>query len=226
MTDLWFSKYPLQIIIALQQCNNTIPMTERDEFLTSIELLNLAEMELKEVPDFIKDMKNLKFLDLSFNQIMDVDKECFPSNLRVLNLSDNQLLDLDFADIVGSVRMLEQVYLMNNKLMSLPKNLGMCRSLLELDMSGNQIEVLKYDGEFPENMISLIVMHNKITSVELGDRQLKYLSSISLSGNKLEEMPEVFLNQRRLKNVNLMKNPIVDWDVIMRSRTKGKKVLY
>ncbi|KAL1500860.1 hypothetical protein ABEB36_006284 [Hypothenemus hampei] len=148
-----------------------------------------------------KGLDELKYLDLSFNNIWNVPKELFCPlyGLTHLNLTNNKLQDipsLGFSDWGkgplepgrACVNNLESLDLSHNEFVELPDNgFSALRSLEELQMQDNLISSLK-DRAF------------------VG---LNALKTLNLSSNRLKDLPpELFQSSRQLMHLHLQNNTI------------------
>jgi Leucine-rich repeat (LRR) protein len=136
-------------------CIKGIPDTIVD--LKNLCYLNLSNNFLKELPDALCNLPNLELLDVDENLLKYMPN--LPSNLIYFSAAGNGLFDVpqNFDELIH----LEQVYLTNNKLVSLPSLhalkkltvLNLCNNSLfelpvlapalnELDVSNNQLKAL------------------------------------------------------------------------------------
>ena len=87
---------------------------------------------------------------------------------------------------------------------------GKASSIMEVDLSFNQIDSVEALDVFP-NLKILLLDHNRITSV-VSFPYLSKLETLSLSNNGIRDLDTFLLNVSQkfpmLKNLNLMKNPM------------------
>ncbi|MEI7526824.1 MAG: WG repeat-containing protein, partial [Mariniphaga sp.] len=102
-----------------------------------LKILLLSQNLLNRVPPEISSLSNnLFFLDISFNNIGELDREIGTlKNLTTLNIEGNQLISI--PDEIGNLQNLKILQLSNNELSSLPEKIKNLNSLKELDLQGN-----------------------------------------------------------------------------------------
>jgi Leucine-rich repeat (LRR) protein len=110
----------------------------------SLERLYLGENKLSdEVLGLLTILKELRVLNLSFNQIQELPPSFFKNllNLEELYMSGNHLSSIPTEDLHRLTR-LQVLFLNGNKLQTLPQELGKIQSLSALDVGSN---ILKYN---------------------------------------------------------------------------------
>jgi protein phosphatase 1 regulatory subunit 7 len=114
----------------------------------------------------LRQLSQLKKLDLSFNKISRIDNlECL-KELRELNLSYNRIEEIH--PNIGKIVNLRVVNLNHNKIRRL-ENLKNCRKLEVLQVGGNALEDLNVYGTAQEPLLELRELHaerNKIQVVK------------------------------------------------------------
>ncbi|KAM3175999.1 hypothetical protein ACTXT7_007392 [Hymenolepis weldensis] len=156
-------------------------------------LADLAKLSLQHdgilvVPLALGKLKNLKFLNLSFNSISNLPSKIFDDLflLETLILDSNELSEL--PSLKGLIE-LHIFSVSNNKLLSLPDNLTCCTKLKSVDVSGNNIKELS----------------NEIPWSNLSNIQHFYLN-----GNQLKEVPPGLTKCKKLRDLRLSENPLRD----------------
>lgn len=141
------------------------------------------------------EQTDLTKLILASNQLKDISPDIvnLPA-LAVLDIHDNKLTSL--PDEIGQLQQLWKFNLSHNKLSSLPKALVSVTGLKVILLSGNIIEQL------PENFGSLI-----------------NLEELDLSDNKISCLPESIGNLSKLKKLNLANNQLKELPYNMRKMT-------
>ena len=104
--------------------------------------MNSLLVWLKQIPRYkdltLNELKNLKRLDLSSNQLTSIPKELGAlKNLKILYLSYNQLTSIPKE--LGELKNLEYLHLYYNKLTSIPKELGELKNLEYLFLHNNPL---------------------------------------------------------------------------------------
>ena len=144
--------------------------------------LDLSHRDLKEIPDFVFECKNLKKLNLSNNRITSIPKELSKLKfLKNLDISNNLISNL-YAKTFDLIN-LEVLMIGNNKLVSIPTQISNLQKLKKLGLQSNLLTLL------PETF-------NKLSSLE----------SLNLSNNRLLKFPDQILTIRSLKQLWLGNN--------------------
>ncbi|KAK8563936.1 hypothetical protein V6N13_005844 [Hibiscus sabdariffa] len=147
--------------------------------------LNLASCNLTKFPEFVKNLSNLGYLDLSSNRIHgEIPSWIWKPRLVYLNLSLNFLVGFE-------------------------RPLLLSPYMLELDLHGNQLQ-----GKipfFPPSALYLDYSNNNFSSVippEIGDF-LRWAAFLSLSGNNFHgSIPESICNSSNLGILDLSNNSL------------------
>ena len=175
--------------------NNSLTMLTSQLFsgLTNLTVLNLSRnaisSHLLASDTFSSDLKHLKVLDISYNQMSKLETSIFASlsSLQVLNLKHNQ-----FHSITSGV------FAFQNRLQI-------------LSLSRNNIENIEKDAFVGlVSLTSLSLDHNRIRN--LYDNQLdesaSTLEDISFNSNLLKEVPRTVGILRQLRTLDLGENEI------------------
>lgn len=132
-------------------------------YTESLEILDLSNNLLNQVPNEIVRFKKLKILFLSGNRFTEfplilgqcrslsmigfksnaisyIPEHAFPETLRWLILTDNKIERIPAS--IANCRPLEKVALAGNKLNHLPEEMSACRNLALLRISANRFEAL------------------------------------------------------------------------------------
>jgi hypothetical protein len=201
--------------------------------------LNLANNDLKELPECIGKFQYLQSLNLSTNQLLGLPQSFGNlTRLQSLDISDNRQLVL--ADWLSKLKGLLSLNLSRNRLKTLPESfselpqlqsldlsfndltilpesLGRVRGLTQLkclDISSNQLEMLPpwLLNALPL-LESLDLSRNQLTtlSIEKGNfNNLKSLSSLNISDNQLTRLPDALGNLTQLQVLDISNNQLTD----------------
>lgn len=192
---------------------NGIVTLSQDDFrgLVELELLDLSQNELTEIPDGVFEMlSNLKNLDLSSNHITHISKDSFSGlvQLERLYLHANRIHSIHL-EAFDSLEMLLELKLQGNQLTYLP-SIRFPRLLL-LDLSYNDIPTLGPSDLQTPHLEALKVADLGLTSVDENlIASLKNLHELDISMNQLDEVPQA-LKQDSLKGLiklSLAANPL------------------
>lgn len=197
---------------------NGIEALSQDDFkgLGELELLDLSQNELAEIPDYVFEMlSKLKNLDLSSNQITHIQKDTFSGlvQLERLYLHANRIQSIHLEAFDG-LEMLLELKLQGNQLTSLP-SLHFPRLLL-LDLSHNNIPALSPADLQTPHLEALKMASLGLTSIDEDlIASLGNLHELDISTNKLTEVPQA-LKQDSLKGLiklNLAANKLAELKV-------------
>lgn len=146
--------------------------------------LDLSCLELRELPEAIAFLTQLRVLNLHNNQLSQLPEAIASlTQLQRFSLDNNQLREL--PETIASLTQLQGLNLHNNQLTELPEALASLTHLQEFDLSNNQLT------ELPEAIASLT--------------ELQWLS---LDNNQLRELPETITSLTQLQEVYLSNNPL------------------
>lgn len=141
--------------------------------------MNLSFKDLKEIPDSITEMKSLRVLALTENQIGNI-----PAQIEELTLLEE--LDLD-----------------ENKISCLPDSIGNLKSLTHLNLSDNYIESLP--DSIGNLKLSLYIEGNKLSKLLDGIKQtLKDAKNIEYYDAKVEDAVNILDIFKRLSYENYL----------------------
>ena len=134
--------------------------------LKHLSTLTLTANNLLQVPNQLKNLENLRHLNLSYNQLKTLPDDLFLNlnHLETLNLANNNLEELPkFSEENNSK--LAIINLSHNQLQSLP-DFPQLENLSQIDLSSNQFQV------FPDTLL-----------------HLNSLKVIIIDSNQLNEIP-------------------------------------
>jgi Leucine-rich repeat (LRR) protein len=179
------------IFFTLIACNrvdkgNIIPLTELHKVrlykdldslpkdLTQIYRLNLSEKKLASIPEIVYKMTNLQELDISNNQITEINKIEQLDKLQILNIGMNRI-----TSIPANIDRLKHLKILNvywNDIQSFPDSFYNNDSIEELDLTS----MFKFD--FLSNLPKIHRLKN-LRRLNLGNNQIPDLK-IKFSGLK------------------------------------------
>ncbi|MFX1252583.1 MAG: leucine-rich repeat domain-containing protein [Promethearchaeota archaeon] len=183
------------------------PSVEIPTWLSPLENLNLAQNQLKGLPNTIKNLANLEELDLSFNQLNSLP-ESFGSleNLKNLNLRANKLNTL--SETFGQLASLEQLSLSYNQLKFLPEKFGQLTQLKKLELQVNQLRALPESFGQLTGLKNLDLSYNQLQALPEMFKQLLQLKKLDLSSNQLQTFPEPLCRLNNLQMLELADNQL------------------
>lgn len=188
-----------------------------------IEKIILKKNDIADI-NLLKHLKNLYWVDLSFNSIRSIDSHCLNISVVVLNLSANHLscfpdlsLFRHLRELDVSSNSLEKIVStsvnMNLKVLKIQKNLisnfDECKEfshLTSLDISFSNFNVFNESQKFPR-LEQLIASSNNISDLSPIQNLLE-LTVLDLASNRIDDLGEVRNLQKLkyLRSLNLTDN--------------------
>lgn len=155
-----------------------------EEILTlsdTLEILDLSDNQLTELPASFSELQKLKIVFFARNHFTEfpaVLKEC--PNLNMIGFKSNQI---ETVPEDAFPPLLNWLILTDNKINQLPKSIGACHLLQKCALAGNLIEELPAEMANCENLELLRVSANKLKSIPQWLFQLPKLSWVAFGGN-------------------------------------------
>ncbi|XP_039601182.1 leucine-rich repeat and calponin homology domain-containing protein 1 isoform X3 [Polypterus senegalus] len=152
----------------------------------SLEVLNLYHNCIKVIPDAIASLQMLTYLNLSRNQLSALPVCLCGLPLKVLIASNNKLCTL--PEELGQLKDLMELDISCNEITALPQQIGQLRSLRELNIRRNYIKVLPEDlAHLP--LVKFDFSCNKVEVIPLCFRKMTNLQILQLDNNPLQSPP-------------------------------------
>ena len=195
-----------------------------------MEVINLFNQQLTEIPKWVFDNPQVRVLNLSDNRLGSLQPEigqltrlttlCLAGNqltflpselwqitrLIILNLRYNQLSFL--PPEIGQLTQLITLSLTVNSLTSLPPEIGQLTQLTKLKLGGNQLTSLPPEIVRLTNLTTLSLAYNQLTSSPPELWQLTQLTTLDLSGNYLTSLPPELVQLTNLTTLSLAYNQL------------------
>ncbi|WP_293334119.1 COR domain-containing protein [Microcoleus sp. CAWBG58] len=169
--------------------------------------LDLAGLELKELPTEIAQLSNLTLLVLHSNQITVIPEAIGQlSNLTGLDLHSNQITVIPEA--IGQLSNLTWLDLRDNQITVIPEAIGQLSNLTGLDLSDNQITVIPEAIGQLSNLRRLLLSSNQITQIPKAIGQLSNLTWLDFRDNQITVIPEAIGQLSNLTWLYLSNNQI------------------
>ncbi|RLW08203.1 hypothetical protein DV515_00003249 [Chloebia gouldiae] len=152
----------------------------------SLETLNLYHNCIKVIPDAIVNLQMLTYLNLSRNQLSSLPACLCGLPLKVLIASNNKLGSL--PEEIGQLKQLMELDVSCNEITALPQQIGHLKSLKELNVRRNYLEVL------PQELVQLPLVKfdfscNKVLVIPICFRKMVQLQVLLLENNPLQSPP-------------------------------------
>jgi len=183
------------------------PFTElpRDHLgdLSQIRVINIRNHRIERLPSWIREMKNLVWLDMTDNPMIELPEEIGElSSLRVLRLSDTMEIDLDSLDRIMEVGN-QLSYVDPYGLADLPASLARLDQLMYLRINGGRLEKIPDCVFALKNLDYLDLGMNFLTEIpeQIGD--LTELTYLQLSKNNFRRLPESLGRLKKLQRLRL-----------------------
>uniref|UniRef100_A0A182JDL5 Uncharacterized protein n=1 Tax=Anopheles atroparvus TaxID=41427 RepID=A0A182JDL5_ANOAO len=154
--------------------------------LAFLERLLVYHNTIRSVPETIRGLHSLTYLDLRNNQLSALPREICSLPLQVLLLSNNRLATL--PDELGRMDKLTELDAACNQITHLPSRMGDLRSLRSLNLRSNQLVYLPRDLTCLQ-LAFLDISSNKIATLPVELRQMSSLVDLELSNNPLTSPP-------------------------------------
>ncbi|XP_011816542.1 PREDICTED: leucine-rich repeat and calponin homology domain-containing protein 3 isoform X3 [Colobus angolensis palliatus] len=152
----------------------------------SLENLNLYQNCIRYIPEAILNLQVLTFLNISRNQLSTLPVHLCNLPLKVLIASNNKLVSL--PEEIGHLRRLMELDVSCNEIQTIPSQIGNLEALRDLNVRRNHLVHLPEElAELP--LIRLDFSCNKITTIPVCYRNLRHLQMITLDNNPLQSPP-------------------------------------
>ncbi|XP_021502726.2 leucine-rich repeat and calponin homology domain-containing protein 1 isoform X5 [Meriones unguiculatus] len=152
----------------------------------SLEILNLYHNCIRVIPEAIVNLQMLTHLNLSRNQLSALPACLCGLPLKVLIASNNKLGSL--PEEIGQLKQLMELDVSCNEITALPQQIGQLKSLRELNVRRNYLTVL------PPELVELPLVKfdfscNKVLVIPICFREMKQLQVLLLENNPLQSPP-------------------------------------
>ncbi|XP_047420968.1 DISP complex protein LRCH3 isoform X5 [Sciurus carolinensis] len=152
----------------------------------SLENLNLYQNCIRYIPEAILNLQALTFLNISRNQLSTLPVHLCNLPLKVLIASNNKLVSL--PEEIGHLRYLTELDVSCNEIQTIPSQIGNLEALRDLNVRRNHLVRLPEElAELP--LIRLDFSCNKIIAIPVCYRNLRHLQVITLDNNPLQSPP-------------------------------------
>lgn len=155
----------------------------------TLEILDLSDNQLTELPDSIRQLKKLRivfFARNNFTVFPEILAEC--PRLTMIGFKSNQIQHIPENPFPP---LLKWLILTDNKITRIPKSIGDCNQLQKFALAGNLLEELPVEMAGCRHLELLRVSANKLRAIPKWLFELPNLSWVAFGGNPaLQSMPE------------------------------------
>lgn len=178
-TDLAELKY----INVLDIGDNKVPSIDSTLYLPYLLKFRADENRLESVPGFLRQCKNLEYLNLNHNRISNLHGIGQLNRLRTLNIGDNPLKSIE--------------------------SIAELRDLEHLTLDWIDLDTIRQSGLEQLKKLRILSIENcNLHQLPVWVSARKNLEELSLIGNNLSEVPPALYQMKRLKKLWLGKNPL------------------
>lgn len=176
-----------------------------------IRSLNLAKNRPFDLPtDFIQGCTSLRELvlsDMGIKRVPHAIKEC--AQLERLDVSNNNIVDLDHISL-RELQSLTSIKCYNNRLSTVPEAFRELRHLRYLNLSNNRFDKLPLVISEIESLVELDLSFNTLTVIPPDIGQLENLERLNLLANLITTLPPTLGSLVSLKEIDCRRNVISD----------------
>ena len=176
-----------------------------------IRSLNLAKNRPFDLPtDFIQGCTSLRELvlsDMGIKRVPHAIKEC--AHLERLDISNNNIVDLDHISL-HELQSLTSIKCYNNRLATVPEAFRELRHLRYLNLSNNRFDKLPLVISEIESLVELDLSFNTLTVIPPEIGQLENLERLNLLANLITTLPPTLGSLVSLKEIDCRRNVISD----------------
>lgn len=148
--------------------------------LTQLKILFLSNNQFERIPKVLSRCAQLEMISFKSNRLRTVDDDVLPQDTRWLILTDNQITSL--PDSMGQLHRLQKLALAGNCLTALPESMSQCHRLELARLSANNLTTMP-DFLFALPRLSWLAFSGN-TKSESGNRG-KSILSVALQGIEL-----------------------------------------
>lgn len=190
-------KFPLQELL-----DNLSPMNK----ITTFKIENYSGVD---PPTDYTSLKQVEKFEISINESDFVPTAGFfeLTRIRFLRIRSGDHFT-EISERLGDLKKLEELYLSNNGLESLPASIGNLKELKVFEIQHNNIRMLPKGITQLQNLERFAADGNALEKLpeKIGD--LKNLTVFTLNQNKIEELPASITKLYKLKELNLIGNDL------------------
>lgn len=174
--------------------------------MVNLKILNMSYNKFYKFSDDIYNLKNLEKLDIDGNKITTLDEKIKNlTNLKYLDISSN---DLIFPDIIYDLNNLEILISTFIDIKTLSDKIKNLNNLKILDISHNHLEYLPESIAELNKLENLNVSSNDLLCLPDTIGKFKKLKTLDVSKNKLMEIPDSLCDIFTLESLDVSRNKL------------------
>ena len=160
----------------------------KDYYDEKTSVLKLEGLGLKDIPQEVFNLKDIKALSLSRNEIVNIPHEIVHlSKLEDLLLDNNKIVEL--PDSICDLSFLQNIRLSNNPLRKLPECFGALRNLKYLEIANCHLQSLPNSIANCSALESLHLQNNRLHNVPIEFHKLGNINDLYLDNNPIKSPP-------------------------------------
>jgi len=200
----WWEQVDMtKLILACNKISEISPLISN---LMGLQILDLHDNQLADLPAGLGDLQQLTKLNFSHNRLPCIPEAVFKlKNLRVLQLNNNVVEEV--GEGLGELVMLTTLDMAHNKVLSVPGSIGFLSHVSSLNLSHNQLTSLPPEINGMTALASLELTSNMMGELPVAMGELSHLEVLHLRHNRLTALPSL-TNCRNLKELHLGDNRI------------------
>ena len=175
--------------------------------LINLKYLFLHNNQIEEIPEAIGNLIGLKYLSFQNNLITIIPNSIGRlSNLKILDLADNKIEEI--PEVIGNLTHLESLYIRFNKIKVIPETVRSLAHLKDLNLQYNQITKIPDIFGGLASLEGLNLSNNQITEIPDSIGELAHLRDLFLQYNQITEIPDSIGSLKNLAVLNLSNNKL------------------
>ncbi|XP_013419969.1 malignant fibrous histiocytoma-amplified sequence 1 homolog [Lingula anatina] len=177
--------------------------------LVKLEILDLSSNSISTLPPQLSQLKNLKKLNLSWNELKEIALPvCKLLRLESLNLAANSIKAV--PPQISKLQNLKELNISDNILKEIPLPVCELVRLEALNVLGNLITTVPPQIAKLKNLKKFNLAFNRMKKLPLPLWGLMTLETLILSGTNITEVPHEISNLKNLKELNMSDNKLVE----------------
>ncbi|MCT4615592.1 MAG: leucine-rich repeat domain-containing protein [Marinifilaceae bacterium] len=174
-----------------------------------LEVLDLENVNLKEIPRAILNLSNLIYLKLDKNQIKEFPSEYLDAlapKLNSLILTDNQI---EYFPLICNFPNLQFLYLSKNKFRTWNDKFAGFPQLIELMLNDGLLETVEFHHAMP-TINQLTLNYNQLNEFPKGLENIRYVKYFDIYGNNFTSIPEEIKYLEECEQLNFDLDRVTD----------------